>query len=81
MPKIYTSEKERINARITRTISGYMDERRIRQQDLADIWGITQPAARYKLKSGSITLTELAQANKLLKIEPDDLISMLGGRK
>lgn len=81
MPRIYTSERERINARIKRTISGYMAERKIRQIDLADIWGITQQAAGYKLKTGSITLEELARANKLLQIEPEDLITMFGGRK
>ena len=81
MPKVYMSEKERVNARIRRTICGYMTERKIRQIDLADIWGITQQAAGYKLKTGSITLEELARANKLLQIEPDDLVIMFGGRK
>lgn len=81
MPRVYTSEKERVNARIKRTISGYMAERKIRQIDLADVWGITQQAAGYKLKTGAITLEELARANKLLQIEPDDLVNMLGGRR
>ena len=81
MPKVYMSEKERVNARIRRTICGYMTERKIRQIDLADVWGITQQAAGYKLKTGSITLEELARANRILHIEPDDLVSMFGGRR
>lgn len=81
MPKIYTSEKERTNARIKRTIAGYMTERKVRQIDLADVWGVTQQAAGYKLKTGSITLEELARANRILQIEPDDLVNMFGGRK
>ena len=81
MPKVYMSEKERVNARIRRTICGYMTERKIRQIDLADVWGITQQAAGYKLKTGSITLEELARANRILQIEPDDLVSMFGGRR
>lgn len=81
MPRVYTSEKERVNARIKRTIAGYMTERKIRQIDLASIWGVTQQAAGYKLKTGSITLEELARANKLLQIEPEDLVNMFGGRK
>ena len=81
MPKVYMSEKERVNARIRRTICGYMSERKIRQIDLADVWGITQQAAGYKLKTGSITLEELARANKLLQIEPDDLVTMFGGKR
>ena len=81
MPKIYTSEKDRINARIQRTIAGYMAEHKVRQQDLADIWGITQPAVGYKLKSGSITLEEFARANRLLQMDPEDLVNMLGGKR
>lgn len=81
MPRVYTSERERINARICRTICGYMTERKIRQVDLADVWGITQQAAGYKLKTGSITLEELARANRILQIEPEDLINMFGGKK
>ena len=81
MPKVYMSEKERVNARIRRTICGYMSERKIRQIDLADVWGITQQAAGYKLKTGSITLEKLERANRILQIEPDDLVSMFGGRR
>lgn len=81
MPRVYTSEKERVNARIKRTICGYMSERKIRQVDLAEIWGVTQQAAGYKLNTGAITLEELARANKLLQIEPEDLVNMLGGRR
>lgn len=81
MPKVYKSEREKINARIKRTIAGYMTERKVRQIDLASIWGVTQQAAGYKLKTGSITLEELARANRILQIEPDDLVNMFGGRK
>ena len=58
-----------------------MAERKIRQIDLADVWGVTQQAAGYKLKTGSITLEELARANRILQIEPDDLITMFGGKR
>ena len=81
MPKVYLSDKERKNAKIRGTIAGYMKINNVRQIDLADIWGISQPAAAYKLKTGHITLVELAQAQRVLKIETDDLVKMLGGTR
>ena len=81
MPKVYQSAAERQQAKQNRIIHGYMAERKIRQRQLAEVWGISQPSVSEKLSSGNITLIELWKANKLLQMDEQDIIELRGGRK
>lgn len=79
MPRTYLTEKKRIEARIQRMITGQMNVLHLKQKDLADVWGITQPAAGYKIRNGSISLSEFIEANKVLQFTNEDLLQILRG--
>lgn len=80
MPRTYLTERQRIAARIQRMIAGQMAVLHIKQQDLADVWGVTQPAASYKIRNGAISLTEFIEANKVLQFTDGEMLEILRGK-
>lgn len=81
MPRTYLSERQRITARIQRMIIGQMAVLNLKQKDLAAVWGITQPAAGYKIRNGAITIAEFIEANKVLQFTDGEMLEMLRGKE
>ena len=80
MPKVYLSENERLSAQLSSWVYGEMKCRGISQSEMASEMGICQQALSRKLKSHSISFTDLLAFVRVL--EPDDReIARLLGRK
>ena len=80
MPKVYLSENERLSAQLSSWVYGEMKVRGVSQKKMADEMGICQQALSRKLKSHSISFTDLLTFVRVL--EPDDReIARLLGRK
>lgn len=86
MPKIYLTESDRNKAqalkhqeRVKSMIYGKMKTGHISTADLGAVWGITQQAGAYRLRNGVITLTDLYQAQKLLRFTDSELLYLIRG--
>ena len=77
MPKVYLSGDDRRKQKIIRTLQGVAKGK---QKDLSEVWGITQPAVSQRLKSGNVTLYDLYLARDFLRIDLEDLETLLHER-
>lgn len=75
MPKIYASREERQKAKIIRELSGMAKGH---QAELAELWGISQPAVSYRLKTGNISVIDLCKAKAIF--DADDIADLIRGR-
>lgn len=66
MPKVYKSQADR---QANRIISALNRAAKGKQSELADVWGISQQAVSWRLKTGRVTLIDLALADKVLDTE------------
>ena len=82
MPKVYLSEKDRINNRILRWLVGEMKVRNMKQADLALELNVTQQNVSAKFKSKHFLVSDLVEFIRIF--EPDEsevryLLGMKGG--
>lgn len=70
MPKVYVTNNERLCARLAAWVYGQMKVRRITQQDIADIRGVSRQAISKKLISQSFDFEDFVTFVELF--EPDD---------
>lgn len=75
MPKVYADGNQRQKAKIIRILCGATKGK---QKDLAERWGISQPAVSQRLNNGNITLFDLWQAKDLIAIDSKDIMEMIG---
>lgn len=61
----------------TQKVKGKCAERNIKQVELAEELGITQPALSSKMKNGSYTLTEFLTITNYLHFTDDELLKAL----
>lgn len=82
MPKVYLSEKDRINNRIARWLIGEMKVRNMKQADLALELNVTQQNISAKFKTKHFMVSDLVEFIRIF--EPDEsevryLLGMKGG--
>jgi len=70
VPKVYVTNNERLCARLAAWVYGQMKVRRITQQDIADIRGVSRQAISKKLISQSFDFEDFVTFVELF--EPDD---------
>lgn len=70
MPKVYTSQAERQEQRIIRTIKGASDGK---HEALAEVWDISRQAVDYRIKHGNITLLDLWKARRVIDLDAKDI--------
>ena len=75
MPRVYTSQAERQQAKIIRELSGMAKGH---QAELAELWGISQPAVSYRLKTGNISVMDLCKAKAIF--DADEIAELIRGR-
>ena len=75
MPKVYQGKEDRQKAKIIRILCGACKGK---QKDLAERWGISQPAVSQRLNNGNITLFDIWQAKDLIAIDSADIAEMIG---
>jgi hypothetical protein len=79
MPRTYLTERQRVAARIQKLFTGQMRIMNLKQQNIADVWGVSQQAASYKIRNGNISLTEFIQANRILQFSDGEMLEILKG--
>lgn len=70
MPKVYTSAADKQAAKIIRILKGAATGH---QNDLADVWGISQQAVSHRLNTGNITLIDLWKARHIIDLDTKDI--------
>jgi transcriptional regulator with XRE-family HTH domain len=78
MPKVYLSEQDKLNNRLTSWIYGEMKNQGMSQTELAKERGISQQLLSYRLKNKLISFEDLIFFIKTFQPEDDDLLRLLG---
>ena len=74
MPKIKTNDQiraDKIKTLLQGCAKGHQDE-------LAEVWGISQPAVSQRLRTGNITLYDLYRAQGILNLDARDIEYLIG---
>lgn len=78
MPKVYLSEKDRINSRIAKWIYGELQDREMTQSELAQELGVTQQAISKKLKVKHFLASDLSEFIRIFEPETEQVKFLLG---
>ena len=78
MPRVFLSEQDKLNNRLTSWIYGEMKNQGITQTELAKERGISQQLLSYRLKNKLISFEDLIFFIKTFHPEDDDLLRLLG---
>ena len=78
MPRVYLSENERLSAQLSSWVYGEMKCRGISQRKMAEELGICQQALSKKLKSHSISFTDLVVFVRVFEPDEKDIARLLG---
>lgn len=78
MPKIFLSETDKLNNRLTSWIYGEMKNQGMSQSELAKEMGISQQLLSYRLKHKLISFEDFVTIVKTFQPEDDDLLRLLG---
>ena len=78
MPKVYLSEKDRLNDRLASGVYGQMKLKRITQKKLAEQMDITQQGLNYKLKVRQFTFSDFITLVDVFEPEPKELAWLVG---
>ena len=81
MPKVYTSNKDRQRAYISRLIKAKRDFLGDKNEQIGDVLGITDRAVRYKINKADFDLVDLYQLRHLIPFSTEELHLMIGGEK
>lgn len=81
MPKVYTSNKDRQRAYISRLIKAKRDFLGVKNEQIGDVLGITDRAVRYKINKADFDLVDLYQLRHLIPFSTEELHLMIGGEK
>lgn len=76
MPKAFLTSESRREAEINRTLAAMAKGK---QSQLAEVWGISQPAVHKRIKSGNITLLDLYKAKDILQFNLRTINYLIGG--
>ena len=70
MPRVYTSQAERQEAKIIRLLKGAADGK---HEQLADAWEVSRQAVDYRIKHGNVTLLDLWKARDVIDLDAHDI--------
>lgn len=70
MPRVYTSQAERQEAKIIRMLKGAADGK---HEQLADVWDVSRQAVDYRIKNGKVTLLDLWKARDVIDLDAADI--------
>jgi len=75
MPKVYLTKEDKreqeINTELQRMAAGH-------HKELAEVWGISQPGASYRIRHGNITLLDLYKAREIISLDLRKLHYLIG---
>lgn len=71
MPKVTALKPEYMASNIGKTIEDWMNRREVKQSDLAEELGISQPAFSYKIKKNAFTYKDMILIIRFL--DPPDM--------
>lgn len=78
MPKVFLSEKDKLNNRLATWVYGQMKLRSITQSQLADELQITQQALSYKLKNRQFSFADFVTIVSVFVPDPSELAWLVG---
>lgn len=77
MPRVSIKKKDYMISDLSKWIVGKMYETKVRQREMAELLGITQPAFCQKLKSSYFTYGELLSVFKYLKATDEEILRLM----
>ena len=77
MPRVSIKKKDYMVSDLSEWIAGRMYARKIRQQDMAELIGITQSAFCQRLKTGFFTYRELLSVFKYLEATEEEILRLM----
>ena len=77
MPRVSIKKKDYMISDLSKWIVGKMYETKVRQRDMAELLGITQPAFCKKLKSSYFTYGELLSILKTLEATDEEILRLM----
>lgn len=77
MPRVAIKKKDYMISDLSEWIAGRMYAMKIRQQDMAELIGITQSAFCQRLKKGLFTYGELLSILKRLKATDEEILRLM----
>ena len=78
MPKVYLSENQRLNARLSSWLYGEMKIKHITQKEMAYELGISQPALAQKIRNNKYSFEDFLTFVRVLKPDTKDLERLVG---
>lgn len=80
MPRVAIKKKDYMASDMAKWLVGKMYENGLRQQDLAKMIGISQPAFSVRLKNGEFSYRELITLFENLKVTDEEVLKIMKGR-
>lgn len=77
MPRVAIKKKDYMISDLSEWIAGKMYATKVRQRDMADLLGITQPAFCNKLKISYFTYGELLSILKKLEATDEEILRLM----
>ena len=81
MPKVFLSEKDKLNNRLASWVYGQMKLRSVTQSQLADELQITQQALSYKLKNRQFSFADFVTIVNVFAPDPSELAWLVGKKE
>ena len=78
MPKVYLSEQEKLNSRLTAWVYGELKVNGISQQELAEELGISQQLLSYRLKNKLISFSDFTCFVRVFKPDAEEVMRLVG---
>lgn len=75
MPRVRLIEEERRRDAIIKFLSGMAAGH---HKELAEVWGISQPGASYRIRHGNVTLLDLYKARDIISLDLRKLQYLIG---
>lgn len=77
MPRVAIKKKDYMISSLSQWIAGRMYAKRIRQQEMAELIGITQPSFCQRLKKGLFTYSELLTILEHLDATDEEILQLM----
>ena len=78
MPKVFLTEKDKLNDRVTAWIFGQMRLKNLSQREVAEELSISQQLLSYRLKHRIISISDFATFVRLFQPETDEIMRLIG---
>lgn len=78
MPRVFLSETEKLNSRLTAWVYGELKVNGISQRELAEEMGISQQLLSYRLKNKLISFSDFTCFVRVFKPDEKELLRLTG---